>query len=238
MFNVDSLSSNGQTIGSDALRKAIERNRKKNESQKELGRNENKWTPPSQNFDNNKSINSLVINDPIKKMRLEKNNDSDAGESEDRPFIRNQSRPKNTRESVATQNEEVSFISSLKEKRNKMTEILSYSNNRENRAKKNVSKDFSHLLVKLSWALVAVLILRLIIMNRGVWDYYSREKELSLKIEDYKTLLAENIAIRKEIFKIKNNNQLQKKLVRDHLGFISADEFLVLFPEEDENPAK
>ena len=42
----------------------------------------------------------------------------------------------------------------------------------------------------------------------------------------------ENMQIVREIERMQTDTAYQKKLVRDNLGFIAADEFLILFPKE------
>ncbi len=218
---MDPTSTTSQAIGSDALKKAIERNRKKQQDRNSHEIN-NSWRPPRPS----------IIQKTYQKTEVEKKADNKI-ENDD-----SYDRPRATRKTVAQQNEEVSFVTELKNKRNKFTEILSYGGERELRAKKNLAGKWNNLLVKAAWIFIGILLLRLIFVNRGVMDYYTRDQIYMTKVVDYKNLLKENAAIRKEIFKIKNDIPLQKKLVRDHLGFISADEFLVLFQGEEKAPSK
>lgn len=228
MFNVDSMSNTGPTIGSDALRKAIERNRRKQQDSRS-DEASNTWRPPRAS--ETKFSNSLVKTPTVTQSFYRPDEQTETSE---RPKARSQS----SRKRVALQDEEVGFIADLKNTRNKVSEILSYTGTRESRAKKNTGKNWNIYLVKAAWLFIAFLVFRLLFVNRGVVDYYSRDQLFNSKVSAYKNLLKENALLRKEIFKIKNDISLQKKLVRDHLGFISADEFLVLFQKEEMAPSK
>lgn len=85
--------------------------------------------------------------------------------------------------------------------------------------------------LKVGWGICIVLIARLFVTERGIIDYYSQQELLNDKNTNLRGIQKENMLILKEIESIKNNTKFQKKLVRSHLGHISADEFLILFPK-------
>ncbi|MCO4793937.1 MAG: hypothetical protein KC493_09500 [Bacteriovoracaceae bacterium] len=82
------------------------------------------------------------------------------------------------------------------------------------------------------WVLLGVMCLRLIFSRGGVIDYYANKGLLEGKVEEHSSVIVENKELIFEIRKIKKNKSYQKKLVRDHLGFIAKDEYLILFPKE------
>tara|TARA_Y100001970_G_scaffold220501_1_gene270878 strand:+ start:739 stop:1740 length:1002 start_codon:yes stop_codon:yes gene_type:complete len=84
-------------------------------------------------------------------------------------------------------------------------------------------------LKKLSWLVCFILLARLVLSDRGVLDYFSQKKNYEKKIQKLSFLHDHKLDLKKKIKLIKNNKFHQKKLVRDHLGFISKDEFLILF---------
>ncbi len=91
------------------------------------------------------------------------------------------------------------------------------------------------LIVKLGWVFSFALLVQLVFSERGVLDYYDKKVLWEEKVFEGQLLIQENEKIKDEIELIFNNAQYQKKLVRDHLGFIAEDEFLVLFPEGKKN---
>ena len=70
---------------------------------------------------------------------------------------------------------------------------------------------------------------RLVLSDRGVLDYFTQKKNYEKKLKKLYNLKDHKVNLKKEIKLIKTNKFHQKKLVRDHLGFISKDEFLILF---------
>jgi cell division protein FtsB len=83
------------------------------------------------------------------------------------------------------------------------------------------------------WVLLGVMCLRLVFSRGGVIDFYANKGLLEGKVEEYQSIQVENKTLLKEIKKIRSSKSYQKKLVRDHLGFIAKDEFLILFSKED-----
>ena len=87
-------------------------------------------------------------------------------------------------------------------------------------------------LIKGIWIFCGLLSLRLVFSDGGVFEYYDRKKILELKNQEKAKIYKANKDLNKEIKKIKDNSYYQKKLIREHLGFISKDEYLVLFAKE------
>lgn len=97
---------------------------------------------------------------------------------------------------------------------------------------KKKEKNKKNIIAKVAWAAVGLLVLRLIFMDRGVWDYFSTEKSIREKNDELKTIQKENKELRTEIDRIQLDRNYQKQLAKEHLGVIAADEFLILFAGE------
>ena len=87
-------------------------------------------------------------------------------------------------------------------------------------------------VVKGAWGFCALMILRLIFASGGITDFYSRTSVHSDRLNELNRIKKENMQLVREIERMQSDVAFQKKLVRDNLGFIAADEFLVLFPKE------
>lgn len=97
---------------------------------------------------------------------------------------------------------------------------------------KKTAKAKKNLLPKIGWAVVGLLVLRLIFMDRGVWDYFATEGEIRQKQNELKSIQDENKSLRTEITRIQVDKNYQRQLSKEHLGVIAADEFLILFAGE------
>lgn len=89
-----------------------------------------------------------------------------------------------------------------------------------------------NLLVKLGWALIGLLVVRLVFMDRGVWDYFATESVIKDKQNELSAIRNENKDLKAEIFRVQIDKNFQKQLAKEHLGVIAADEFLILFAGE------
>jgi cell division protein FtsB len=102
---------------------------------------------------------------------------------------------------------------------------------------KKKDKHKKNLLQKLGWATIGILVLRLISMDRGVWDYFATEGVIQEKKTELKNIALENKELRNEILKVQLDRNYQKQLAKEHLGVIAVDEFLILFAgESSEEP--
>ncbi len=97
---------------------------------------------------------------------------------------------------------------------------------------KKKEKNKKNLLNRIGWAVIAVLTLRLIFMDRGVWDYFAAENTIQDKTQELRSIESENKDLRTEIQRIRLDQNYQKQLAKEHLGVISVDEFLILFAGE------
>ena len=77
-----------------------------------------------------------------------------------------------------------------------------------------------------------ILFLRLIFMDAGVIDFYKMENTLQETVHQLQLVKDENIELATEIHEIRTNPKYQKQIVRDHLGVIAKDEYLVIFAKD------
>lgn len=99
-------------------------------------------------------------------------------------------------------------------------------------AYKQKKKRFHLTINRVLWAIFILLSLRLVFMDRGLIDYYRMDSILMNKEIGLDNLKIENKDLAAEIKLIKTSRKYQKQLVRDHLGVIAEDEYLVLFTDE------
>lgn len=94
-----------------------------------------------------------------------------------------------------------------------------------------------NLLSKIGWSVIGLLVLRLIFMDRGVWDYFSQESGIREKREELSSIQKENKELKTEITRIQVDKNFQRQLAKEHLGVIAVDEFLILFAGESDEPS-
>lgn len=104
-------------------------------------------------------------------------------------------------------------------------------------ATKDIKARFNNLVVKGGWLFCVFLMGRLIFSDGGIMDYYSQKTLLENKVSELEANKKENEMLAKEIELIKDDSNYQKKIVRDNLGMIAKDEFLILFPKESSDRA-
>ena len=74
-------------------------------------------------------------------------------------------------------------------------------------------------------------LLRLVFSGGGIIDYYDKKEVLEKRQAGLVRLKKENADLVKEIELIKKSPSYQKKIVRQHLGHIAKDEYLILFSD-------
>lgn len=139
-----------------------------------------------------------------------------------------------TRRSVAKP-DDTEFVPAPKRSQRKVASQVNYTNANKKKAaaagQASESK-LANLGVKACWAICVIAILRLVFADGGVVDYYSQKSVVSNRLGELERIKKDNSGLLKEIERMRNDKGYQKKLVRDNLGFIAGDEFLVLFPKE------
>ena len=83
-----------------------------------------------------------------------------------------------------------------------------------------------------SWLVCGLLALRLLFADRGVIDYYRELGHLEQQQKTLKQYQQANLALAQEVKRLKTDERYQRKMVRDHLGHVAADEFVVAFRKE------
>lgn len=87
-------------------------------------------------------------------------------------------------------------------------------------------------LVIAGWLFCTFVFFRLVFADRGVIDYYKKKGVILQRDNVYKSIEDDNLIITTEIEKITTDEAYQKKIVRDHLGFIAQNEYLIMFAGE------
>lgn len=105
---------------------------------------------------------------------------------------------------------------------------------------KKAAKPKRNILPKIGWAVIGMLVLRLICMDRGVWDYFATEGDIREKQGELSSIHKENRELKTEITRLQVDKGFQRQLAKEHLGVIAADEFLILFAGEsaEETPSE
>jgi cell division protein FtsB len=96
------------------------------------------------------------------------------------------------------------------------------------KSKRKNKKFFDHLVV-FGWICMALLGVRLLLSDRGIIDFYKHKAVLESIHHDIEQLKVDNGELMAEIEKIRSSSRYQKKIVRDYLGFIAKNEYLILF---------
>lgn len=141
---------------------------------------------------------------------------------------------KSTRRSVAKP-DSVEFVDPIRKAVAKPVAKVGYTTAKRKvntKSKKSSEKNFINYLVKFGWAFCSFLLFRLVFSAGGVMDYYSSLNLLEEKNYEILSIAEDNKKLANEIKKIGKDSIFQKKLVRDNLGFIARDEYLILFPRE------
>jgi cell division protein FtsB len=132
-----------------------------------------------------------------------------------------------TRRTVATANTEVEFVRPSRAPVRRPAEI-GYTFT----PSKKLNKKQSIIMSRIGWGFCAFLLLRLIFSDRGVIDFYDLKEIATDKVNEKHTIIKENEALIKDIRLIQDDAGYQRRLVRDHLGYVANDEYVVLFPSE------
>jgi len=161
--------------------------------------------------------------------------------------IRNKLSNSATRTGVARP-ENFQFESNIESRANKFKSSIAYKPKRKlslKRAPKKITsptfkvggrltkKKKEKLILKCAWAICLALFVRLIFTDGGIWDYKNQKTKLSDVKKEIIQVKKENSQIVNELKLIKTSNRYRKELVRNHLGFISSDEYLVLFAKNN-----
>jgi cell division protein FtsB len=211
------------TITNERLRKAIEKNRARQAERSKMTQAPNEQASL---FDKKPE----TVQQQAQQAAEERPEETPRARAQERTHVAPKTSTMATRKSVARADE--ADFTPVKRTPRKVASQISYTTTSRKKSKPLDPKLVGYL-VKGCWLFCAVMILRLIFANGGVTDYYSQRSLREDRIEVLKRIKKENMILVREIERMKTDFSFQKKLVRDNLGFIAADEFLVLFPKEN-----
>lgn len=208
-----------QTIGTDRLQKAIERNRRKQDLRgiRSTPSSTRSFARPETIEVN--SANSRPWTAPSSTVRRAA------------PTTKSEIVTVEPRKSVAT-GDQLEFTTALRSSPSRAPAKPSYTR-ASRKVKTRKSNDrFSQIMLKSAWAFCGFLLLRLIFSAGGILDYNERGAMLAERENELESIRIDNQRTLSEIELIQKDSSTQKKLVRDHLGFIAGDEYLVIFPKD------
>ncbi len=232
------------SLASERLRKAIERNRRKQELRQKMEAGEEsheqvpfgqEWAPPKSS-----RMETPPPPPPLSGARRAAAAATARSETGGPSFTTSGSLPATipTRQRVARP-DDIDFTETPRRSTTKRVgDIVEYAPSSRSTSKRVAAAPtpYRAWMIKGAWALVDIFALRLVPAKRGVMAYHQRLSILEGKTKELSQIHEENMGLSKEIELIKSDGTTQKKLVRDHLGFIAEDEYLVLFPREDKTP--
>jgi len=134
------------------------------------------------------------------------------------------------RKSVVNHQNEIEFVP-VKRNSKKLKNEQTSAAEKKSKPKSFGQLSLNDLLWNASWIFCLFLMLRLVFSQGGVLDFYDLRSTLNDRHVELMRLKSENMQLVKEIEKMQTDQAYQKRLVRDHLGFIAEDEFLILFPQ-------
>jgi cell division protein FtsB len=232
-------------ISNERLRKAIERNRArqaermKNQPQQAFAQPQMQSQPPTQaqtqpenqaqaTFGSTENAQPSMFDRPHRTTRVrvhERVHNSNVEAANTSAIV--------TRKSAARPDE--ADFTPIKRAPRKVTSQISYSTSgsaTRNKKAKSMDPKLEKYLIRGSWIFCSFLVLRLFFASGGIMDFYSQKSLYQERLTELDRIKKENMQIVREIERMQTDAAFQKKLVRDNLGFIASDEFLVLFPKE------
>ncbi len=236
--------STDQAVGSDRLRKAIERNRAKQAKRAEttsrvtgqpMGGPEvmdSSWSLPK-----SKPTPSMASSMPNSSASSTSSSTrrsvGKAGEQEFMGELRKRTprAPSPVSYEATTAVAKTTTAAVPARTRKKLTTVKALGSKGKTKRVKGALGSTNEYIIKGVWVFCALLFVRLIFSNGGVMDYYDKKEVLDERFQEQARIEEENVALLKEIDLLKKNATYQKKVVREHLGYIASDEFLILFPE-------
>ena len=219
------------TIANERLRKAIERNRAKQGIRSPQPTAQQAARPEPESQPEAPPEQPSFFNQPpeAEETRYQENAIPRARERVGTPPPPPRSTSVVSRRSVAKP-DDTEFVP-VKRTTRKVASQISYTTSSTRKKAKSLDPKYSGWLVKGSWVFCVIMVLRLIFAAGGITDFYSQKTSVSERLAELSDIKKENMQLVREIERMRSDIGFQKKLVRDNLGFIAADEFLVLFPK-------
>lgn len=237
------LNNSEQAVGSDRLRKAIERNRAKQAKRSQTTTRatrtsspedlfESDWNLPKSKPVSEKSASKLSASAASLKTRRSVGK---AGEQEFTTEMRKRAprspSPVSYGATAPTKIAKNTPVPARTRKKVTTVKSLGTKGKRKRTSKSKRLAATNEYIIKGVWVFCALLFVRLIFSGGGVMDFYDKREVLQERFDEKSRIELENVALLKEIELLKKNSHYQKKVVRDHLGYIASDEYLILFPE-------
>jgi hypothetical protein len=222
------------TIANERLRKAIERNRAK-QAARDSGVQAQTQTPASEATANSVPHEqpSFFSKSQAENVEIRSTPPLHDSQQDNHNIHYNQELRSSqvvSRRTVARP-EEAEFVPAKRPAR-KLASQVSYATGASKRKSREVDTKYLGYLVKGCWIFCGIMVLRLLFANGGVTDFYSQKKTMNEKLDELSNIKKENMQLVREIERMKFDVSFQRKLVRDNLGFIASDEFLILFPKD------
>ena len=140
---------------------------------------------------------------------------------------------RSTRRSVANNFSDVEFTEPKRSRARAAGPKVNYVKPiKKKRKAGNIVTNITWTWTKLCWLMCAFLVLRLIFMENGVFDYYKMSHTLTERDHELELIRQENADLLTEIHNIRTSPLFQKKIAREHLGVIAPGEYLILFANE------
>lgn len=112
------------------------------------------------------------------------------------------------------------------------TRVTRQSKSTSRKVKKKKTFELASWFVKGAWLFCGFLILRLLFSEGGIVEYQQTKASYVNMQKELADLKVENENLMIELKNMKESSLFQKKLVRDHLGYIDKNEYLVLFSND------
>jgi len=222
------MNNTDQAVGSDRLRKAIERNRAKQ------AKRSSQSTARGNTSQGGQSEKGWSLPKPNRKAspRSAASTRRSVGKAGEQQFTTELRKRGSRSPSPVSYSATTKTTAVPARTRNKLTTVKSLGTSGKTKRKRNKKLAATNeYIIKGVWVFCALLFIRLIFSDGGVRDFYAQREVLQGRFDEKGRIKKENVALLKEIDLLKKNPHYQKKVVRDHLGYIAADEYLILFPE-------
>lgn len=225
-FDKQQTNSDPSQIANERLRKAIERNRQRQKEREEKEAQTQQAPQPQYTRPSSPQPEPTRTAPPpppqYEQPELQAQPEPEVAEE---PVVE-----KVTRRTVA-RGEDTEFVA-VRRTPKKAAPALNYHTTSTRKKSKPLDPTIARFLIKATWIFAVFLVLRLLFARGGVTDFYSQHRLLANRQNELSEIKNENMQLVREIERMHTDAGYQKKLVRDNLGFIAADEFLVLFPKD------
>jgi len=147
--------------------------------------------------------------------------------------VQSTTKTRRSRRSLPGSIEEIEITGSRKKTRSRKAAAPAKVNYvKTSRKSHSRSVSFTWTWHKFWWMVALFALMRLLMMDNGVIDYYQSEARMVDNHHKLELVKKENASLVSEIHKIQTSPRYQKKLARKHLGVIAKGEYLILFSQD------